>query len=71
MTPCSLKIEAVRSFETFVTTYRTAERYNPGDHDPHLHCRETSNPIQVVVFCFKALNWYAVEQTGNPRDGNP
>jgi formate-dependent nitrite reductase cytochrome c552 subunit len=33
MTLCSLKVEAVGSFEVQVTPYQTARCHNPGDHN--------------------------------------
>jgi hypothetical protein len=36
----TLKMEAVRSSETLVTTYKTAWHHNPEDHNQYLYCHE-------------------------------
>jgi hypothetical protein len=44
-----VKVEAIRSSETKVTTYKITRRHNPEDHNRHLHRRENLKSQNVPL----------------------
>jgi hypothetical protein len=45
----TLKMEPIRSSETFITTYKTTRRHNSEDHNPHITAVRTSNLRRQIL----------------------